>query len=495
MNATSVGGKQWFGHPRGLSTLFFTEMWERFSFYGLRALLILFMTAAVSTGGLGFSEGKAGSILGLYTAGVYLLALPGGWIADRLIGQRQAVFIGGIIIAAGHFTMAVPRELTFYLGLLLIVIGTGLLKPNISTIVGELYPEGGARRDAGFSVFYMGINLGALFGPLLCGWLGQNVNWHYGFGLAGIGMVLGLIQYKLTEHHLGSYGLLKAESAVTRAKSSKLFTYAIVVILALILTLYLLVQRGVLSPTSEQIAKAVGFTIVGIAALYFLYQFIFGKLTPVETKGLAMIAVLFVASAVFWSGFEQASSSMNLFADRLTDRTIGGWKVPTTWLQSVNPVFIILLAPVFAMLWQRLGKRDLSMPAKFAMGLIILGLGFGVMVWASTYTAGDTKLVGMGWLIATYFFHTCGELCLSPVGLSSVTKLAPERLVGQMMGIWFMATSLGNLIAGIAGGSFGSMSTQQLFGRVSMSAIVAGMILAVLTVLILRRWTNEALAK
>ncbi len=495
MSATSVDGKQWFGHPRGLSTLFFMEMWERFSFYGLRALLILFMTASVTTGGLGYSEGKAGSILGLYTAGVYLLALPGGWIADRLIGQRQAVFIGGVIIAAGHFTMAVPSELTFFLGLLFIVIGTGLLKPNVSTIVGELYPEGGAKRDAGFSVFYMGINLGAFAGPLLCGWLGENVNWHYGFGLAGIGMMLGLAQYKATEKYLGNRGLLKAASVQTRAQSSRLFNIALVVVLAVILAIYLMVKQGVLSPSSEEIATGVGYTILTITALYFLYQFLFGRLTPVEKKGLGMIAVLFVASAIFWSGFEQASSSMNLFADRLTDRTLGGFEVPTTWLQSVNPVFIILLAPVFAMLWERLGKRDLSMPAKFALGLTILGLGFGVMAWAASYTNGDTSKVSMGWLIAAYFFHTCGELCLSPVGLSSVTKLAPERLVGQMMGIWFMATSLGNLIAGIAGGSFGSMTTQQLFGRVSIWTIAAGLILAVLTVLILRRWTREALAK
>lgn len=495
MSATSVGEKQWFGHPRGLSTLFFTEMWERFSFYGLRALLILFMTATVAEHGLGFSAAKAGSILGLYTAGVYLLALPGGWIADRLIGPRQAVFIGGIIIAAGHFSMAVPSVTTFYLGLLLIVIGTGLLKPNVSTIVGELYPEGGARRDAGFTVFYMGINLGAFLGPLLCGTLGEKVSWHLGFGLAGIGMVAGLIQYKLTEKHLGDKGLLKARAVAIRAQAGKSFNIAATVIVVLVVAAIFLVKQGILSPSSEQIATAVGISIVSIAALYFLYQFIFGKLNRVETKGMLMIAVLFVASAIFWSGFEQASSSMNLFAEDWTNRMIRGWEMPTTWLQSVNPVFIILLAPVFAMLWQRLGKRDLSMPAKFALGLIILGIGFGVMTWASTYTAGDTQRVGMGWLIATYFFHTCGELCLSPVGLSSVTKLAPERLVGQMMGIWFMATSLGNLIAGMAGGSFGSMTNQQLFGRVSIFTIVAGMILAVLTVLILRRWTNEALAK
>lgn len=489
-----AGGKQWFGHPRGLSTLFFTEMWERFSFYGLRALLILYMTAAIADGGLGFANSKGGSILGLYTAGVYLLALPGGWVADRLIGPRRAVFLGGCIIAAGHFSLAVDSLATFYLGLALIVVGTGLLKPNVSTIVGELYPEGGARRDAGFSVFYMGINIGAFAGPLMCGYLGQRVDWHLGFALAGIGMVAGLIQFVATGKYLGDRGHLKVTSEVQVQRDFGRFWKILGAVVVVIAIAAFLVRSGALAPSSEQIANSVGVTIVSVAVAYFVFQFMLGKLNGVEKKGLAMIAVLFVTSAVFWSGFEQASSSMNLFADRLTDRTLGGWEVPSTWLQSVNPIFIILLAPVFGILWQRLGDRDLSIPGKFAWGLSLLGVGFLVMTWAATYTQGDTAQVGMGWLVAAYFFHTCGELCLSPVGLSSVTKLAPQRLVGQMMGIWFMATALGNLMAGIAGGQFGSLTTYELFGRVATISIVAGLLTAILTPLVFKRWTKEALA-
>ena len=494
MSETTAATKQWFGHPRGLSTLFFTEMWERFSFYGLRAMLMLFMTAAVVDGGLGFTETKGGAILGLYTAGVYLLALPGGWIADRLIGPRRAVFTGGVIIAAGHFTLAIPAGPTFYLGLFLIVIGTGLLKPNVSTIVGELYPEGGARRDAGFSIFYMGINLGAFAGPLACGTLGEEVNWHLGFGLAGIGMVAGLVQFVLTQKYLGETGHIKASAAdeTGRKRDARKFLTVLAVTAGVAALVYFLWKQGTITITSEGLAVFLGIFIVSIAALYFLFQFVFGRLNGMEKKGLGMIFVLFVFSAVFWSGFEQASSSMNLFADRLTDRVIFGWEVPTTWLQSVNPLFIIALAPVFAMIWQGLASRDreLSMPAKFSWGLLLLGVGFLVMVWASVRTQSETVQVVPAWLVAAYFFHTIGELCLSPVGLSSVTKLAPERLVGQMMGIWFMATALGNLFAGIAGGQFGTLTTVELFGRVAAISIGSGILL---TLVVLGRWTAAAL--
>lgn len=505
MSDASVSQKQWFGHPVGLSTLFFTEMWERFSFYGLRAMLVLFMTAAATGNnpGLALTEAKAGSILGLYTAGVYLLALPGGWIADRLIGPRRAVFWGGVVIAAGHFSMAIPSLLTFYLGLFLIVVGTGLLKPNVSTIVGELYPEGGARRDAGFSIFYMGINIGAFAGPILCGALGENINWHYGFGLAGIGMVFGLIQFVMMQDNLGDAGHLKVATGPSLDKDRKKFNIIMGVVILLAVLVGFAVKSGALQVTAEQLAQWLGYVIIGSFIAYFAYIFMFGKLEGEEWKGVAMIAVLFVGAAVFWSGFEQASSSMNLFADRLTDRGLdwfplknaeGQGEVPTTWLQSVNPIFIIIMAPVFAMIWQGLGKRDLSMPAKFAVGLVILAAGFGVMMWAAANTNGDTERVGMYWLVAAYFLHTCGELCLSPVGLSSVTKLSPDRFVGQMMGIWFMGTALGNLIAGIAGGQFGSMTTYELFGSVTRFTLIAGIIMGILSVLLFSRWTRDALA-
>jgi POT family proton-dependent oligopeptide transporter len=475
-------GRQIFGHPIGLMTLFFTEFWERFSYYGMRSLLILYMTAAVAAGGLGFAADRAGAIYGLYTACVYLLALPGGWIADQLLGQRRAVFLGGCIIALGHFTLAIRSLSFFYLGLVLIVIGTGLLKPNISTMVGELYPEGGARRDAGFSIFYMGINLGAFVAPLVCGTLGQRVDWHYGFAAAGVGMVLGLIQYQLGGRFLGQAGLRTDTSADPAAPAARTKTLRILMGgVAVVVLIAILQATGVLGIPIQTVAKATGGVIVGLALLYLIFQLVAGGLDPQEKKRMIVIFVLFIFSALFWSGFEQAGSSLNLFAERLTNLKIGSLNMPASWLQSVNPILIIALAPVFAWLWVALNRRNLepSAPAKFSLGLIFLGLGFGVMVWASILTANQTRQVGPIWLILTYLFHTCGELCLSPVGLSTVTKLAPHRKVGQMMGIWFMSVSLGNLFAGLVAGRFESLPLPQLFGAVFATTAGAGLVLAV----------------
>ena len=472
--------RSFFGHPRGLATLFFTEFWERFSYYGMRALLILFMTAAVTDGGLGFETTRAGAIYGLYTAFVYLLALPGGWVADRIVGQRRAVLIGAIIIALGHFSMAMPSVSTFYLGLVLIVIGTGLLKPNISTMVGELYPEGGARRDAGFSVFYMGINLGAFVAPLITGWLGETIDWHLGFGAAGVGMVLGIVQYLVGGKHLGQIGVHPNVGNDPAAASRNLRRLMIALGAAVVVVggAWLLQNAGVLSITIEGVAGAAGGVIVGLALLYFAYMFFAGGLNATERKRVTAVFVLFVFSAVFWSGFEQAGSSLNLVADRLTDRTFGAREMPASWLQSVNALMIIILAPVFAWLWIRLGARgrEPSSPAKFTLGLVFLGLGFAVMIVAAQ-RAADGTLVSPMWLVLTYLLHTIGELCLSPVGLSTVTKLAPHRMVGQMMGIWFMSISLGNLFAGLIGGQFGTMAPAQIFGLVAAVTIGAGVLL------------------
>jgi POT family proton-dependent oligopeptide transporter len=466
------------GHPRGLAVLFFTEFWERFSYYGMRALLILFMTAAVTEGGLGFDAARAGAIYGLYTAAVYLLALPGGWLADQLLGQRRAVFLGGCIIALGHFSLAMHGLTFFYLGLFLIVIGTGLLKPNVSTMVGELYPVGGARRDAGFSIFYMGINLGAFVAPLVCGYLGQKVNWHWGFAAAGLGMVAGLVQYSMGGRHLGQVGLLPNAGDDPGLRSRTL-----TILGGSAAAVAVLVAGSIAAGISIQaIASATGVIIVSLAIVYLLFQLFAGGLDPTEKKRMVVIFVLFVFSALFWSGFEQAGSSLSLFAQRLTDLNVFGWAMPASFLQSVNPILIIALAPVFAWLWVALSKRNIepSAPAKFSLGLILLGLGFGVMVWASILTVGQTKQVGPQWLILTYLFHTCGELCLSPVGLSTVTKLAPHRKVGQMMGIWFMSISLGNLMAGLVAGKFESLPLPQLFGAVLGTTAGAGLILALL---------------
>lgn len=475
--STAAADKQWFGQPRGLATLFFTEMWERFSFYGMRGLLILFMVDQVN--GMSMEQPTAAAIYGLYTGFVYLLALPGGWIADRVIGAKNAVFFGGILIAAGHFSMAIPSDTLFFVGLVLIILGTGLLKPNVSTIVGELYPEGGAQRDAGFSIFYMGINLGAFAGPIICGWLGEKVGWHWGFSAAGIGMVAGLIQYKLGDKYLSSVGSISTEKAKGGAKA---LSYGLGGVVGLTVLMVFLQKAGTLHLTLQGVAESTTYIIVGLAVAYFAYQMIFGGFTSHEKKRLVVIFILFLAAAAFWAGFEQAGSSMNIFADQSVDRVFFGREMPTSWLQSVNPIFIILLAPVFGQLWLFLGAGRPSIPMKFGIGLVLLGIGFFVVAWGASYAADGTKVSAL-WLVMTYFFHTAGELCLSPVGLSSVTKLAPKRLVGQMMGIWFMGTALGNVIAGLAAGE---ENAHLLFSTVARNSIIVGVIMLLFAPLIKR---------
>jgi POT family proton-dependent oligopeptide transporter len=449
---------------------------------------VLFMTNAVATGGMGLDDVTATAIYGLYTAAVYLVALPGGWIADRLLGLRRAVFWGGCVIAAGHFTLAIPSTYAFYLGLTFIVIGTGLLKPNISAVVGDLYPEGGARRDAGFSIYYMGINAGALFGPLICGYLGENVNWHLGFSAAGVGMVLGLVQYSYGGKYLGSAGELKGESQTpaARKKAARSLLRAVEALVGIFLVFTALESIGVIHLTLLGFVDSTGIFIAALAACYLLYVVLFGRLTIVEKKRVGVIAVTFLAAACFWSGFEQGGSSMNLFAARLTNRMIGGWEMPASWLQSVNSLFIILLAPVFSALWLWLGRRSPSIPAKMAYGLIQLGLGFAVLAWASMYASAQHP-VSPNWLVVTYLFHTTGELCLSPIGLSSTTKLAPPRYAGQMMGIWFMGAALGNLVAGRVAGLIASLPLPRLFGAVTMFSVGSGLLL-LLFVKPLKNW-------
>ncbi len=465
-------GPTLFGHPKGLMTLFFTEMWERFSYYGMRALLILFMTTAIVDGGLGFDDKTSGAIYGLYTMGVYLLALPGGWFADRLFGLKKSVWYGGIIIAIGHFTMALPGithllagnpatstgELSsldtnsFFMGLIFIVIGTGLLKPNISSIVGQLYPIGSLKRDAGFSIFYMGINIGALIAPIACSTL-AIYDWHLGFGLAGLGMVFGLIQYKLSAGSLEGYGddisPVTEEEIREREKLKKILIGIGSIVLLVLAVLFL----GYVSINVSAIAGASGTIIAVVAFVYLGYVILFGGLENDEKKKIGVIAILFLFSALFWSGFEQAGSTLNLFAERFTDRSFLGWEIPAGYFQSINSMFIIIFAPFFGALWVWLGRRNLepSSPLKFAMGLLLLGIGFLVMYFAAKI-ASSGELAAPSWLIFTYMLHTFGELSLSPVGLSLVTKLSPARYGGQMMGIWFLSVSLGNLFAGLIAG-------------------------------------------
>jgi POT family proton-dependent oligopeptide transporter len=432
--------RAWFGHPAGLSTCFFTEMWERMSYYGMRALLILYMTEATTSAnpGLGIDVQSAGTIYGFYTFFVYFMALPGGIIADKWLGQYRSVAVGGVLIVAGQFLLVVGQLPTFFAGLACIVTGTGLLKPNISTMVGSLYPEGDARRDGGFSIFYMGINVGAAMAPLLCGYLGQRVGWGYGFAAAGVGMIFGLIQYRI-----GKKRLLPSLQRIEQRHKEK---------------------------AKEMAAEAkTGF-------VELLRSF-----TPKEWKRIGVIMVLFVFSTMFWAAFEQAGTSLNLFADRMTNTNVFGWSFPTTWFQFVNPFYIIVFAPLYAKMWVWLDRRgkEPAAPLKFVYGMMLVGLGFLLIVPAASQAQSTGLQVSMFWLIGVYLLHTLGELSLSPVSLSMVTKLAPQRIVGSMMGIWFLSYALGNLIAGSVGGLFETLPLVKLFGTVFACTFGAGLLLLI----------------
>lgn len=485
--------RSFFGHPGGLATLFFTELWERFSYYGIRPLLVLFMTAAISAGGFGFARETATSIVGIYAACVYLGALPGGWIADRLLGLQRAIWYGGILIALGHLSIALSlvfAQHAFFLGLVLIVLGTGLLKPNVSAIVGDLYPQGGSARDAGFSIFYMGINAGALIAPLVTGFLGERVGWHLGFGAAGVGMLIGLVTYRLrAPGTLGPLGLRATGDEAEKRRVRNIVIGAIVVIALVVL----LAMIGVFRIDPVAVARNMTVVILAMALLYFAYLFFLAGLTGAEKRRVAVIVALFVFATVFWSAFEQAPTSLNLFARDFTDRHIFGWEAPAAWLQSAESAFVIIFAPVFAWLWVRLaqGGFDLSSPTKFAIGLAFNGVAFLVMLAAShvVIAGGATVRVSMFWLVGCYMLQAFGELSLSPVGLSSMTKLAPRKFVGQMMGIWFMADALGNLIAGLVGGNVNPEKLAEmpiLFSRTAIALFVASAVAAVLVIPIRR---------
>ena len=474
---------RFFGHPRGLATLFFTEMWERFSYYGMRAILIFYMTDKIVKGGLGFNDDKAGAVYGLYTAMVYLLCLGGGWVADRIVGQQRAVLLGGLFIAAGEFCLMGPSQGAFYLALVLLMVGTGLLKGNVSTIVGQLYRQGDPRRDSGFSIFYMGINIGALISPIFCGWVGERISWRLGFGLAGLGMLAGLIQYVLGGKYLGDAGLRPASTgdAAKDARQRRNALWALGAGLAVFAALGVLGATGVIAFTVALISDSLGWALLGIPVVVFTWLIFSHTWTAEERKRSAAILVLFVASAVFWASFEQAGSSLSLFAERSTDRHIFGFEFPASWFQFVQPIFVIALAPVFAWLWMALNRRhaEPSSPAKFSMGLLWAGLALAILVPASMMAAHGA-LVSSWWLTSTYFLQTIGELCLSPVGLSAMTKLAPARAAGFMMGIWFLSISIGNWLAGKAASLYSSIPLPSLFGIVAGCTIVAALVLVIL---------------
>ena len=479
-------------------------MWERFSFYGLRAILFLYMTTELAKGGLALPRPYAGLIMGTYTSSVYWTPLIGGWLADKWLGARRAVLIGGITIACGHFSMAVKTMPNFYLGLALIAIGTGLLKPNVSTMVGYLYDENDERRDAGFSIFYMGINLGALLAPIVVGYLGQNIEWHYGFGAAGVFMVLGLIQYVVGKDRLRGVGEPRTKahrlevSQLKNGDESKRSGFDF-------LTALLALVGGAVGLCAGLRWGGAGL-VGGIfpCVVGFFFGYILGTVRSLnrdEALRVGVIFILFLFAIIFWMSFEQAATSLTLFADKLTHQYVFGYKFPSSWYQSVEPIFVVLLAPVFAFIWQRLGKKNPSSPTKFGYALILAGIAFAIVAFASTLipsTGGsalsEAQRVGPMWLVAVYFFQALGELCLSPVGLSSVTKISPGRMVGLMMGVWFLALSIGNYLAGIMGGMFNEQTEgalMKLFGSVAGFTLLAAFVLFMLTPLV-KRMTPRA---
>jgi proton-dependent oligopeptide transporter, POT family len=418
-----MSDESFFGHPRGLATLFFTEMWERFSYYGMRAILVLYMVAPVAEGGLGMVTARAATIYGLYTGSVYAMSIPGGWVADRFLGGRMAVLVGGAGIALGNGLLAMGSMNLFYAGLIAIVLGTGLLKPNVSAMVGGLYREHDPRRDSGFSIFYMGINTGAILAPLVCGYLAQRVSWTLGFAAACITMILGLVQFVGFGKTLSHVGSKPDHSPAGRSAAGH-------------------------QPLDAEAWKRIG-----------------------------AIAVLFVFSTVFWMSFEQAGSSLNLFADQLTRTTLLGFDFPSSWFQSVEPIFVVLLAPVFSWLWIRMGQQQPSSPAKFAWGLLSAAVAFAIITYAATLTGAGR--VSPMWLVLVYMFQAIGELLLSPVGLSTTTKLAPPQLVGLMMGVWFFSIAAGNYAAGAVASFYrpGEGALVPVFGSVTLVTLVSMVVL------------------
>ncbi len=493
---TAALDTRFFGHPRGLSTLFFTEMWERFSYYGMRALLILFMTTPAATGGLGFNTAKAGPIYALYVSSVYLLSLPGGWVADRVLGLRRAVFVGGVIIMSGHICLAMPSMGTFYLGLVLISVGTGLLKPNVSALVGTLYGPDDVRRDAGYSIYYMGINTGAFIAPLITGWLAQSdsfrailesagigahTSWHWGFGAAAVGMLCGLIQYKLGGKNLSPALLrpVRPSDPVAAARVDRQVRLVGLATAAVLVVAIALVASGLVSLDVDAIAGNFKWVLLGITVAFFAWLFLQGEWTPDERKRLVVITVLFVAASVFWMAYEQAGSTLNLFAQRSVDNSVLGHAFPAAWYQSLPALFIIIFAPVFGVIWLRLGTRDPSSPAKFAIGLLFLAIAFGLMVGAASAAAGGARVSPM-WLVLSYLFQVLGELCVSPVGLSAMSRLAPARVAGMVMGVWFLASAVGNFLAGSAANVYETMPLPTLFSIVTAIALATAVVLALM---------------
>ena len=425
------------GHPKGLFVCFATEMWERFSYYGMRALLILYLTKHWE-----FTDATSYLIYGAYTSLVYIMPVFGGMLADQILGSKKAVTYGAILLVFGHLGMTVEsNEQIFYLSLALIVSGVGFLKPNISTMVGALYEEGDPRRDSGFTIFYMGINIGAFTATLLCGYLGEEIGWAYGFGAAGIGMLLGLFIFLWGQKYLEGLAEPPSNKYMTKINGISYENWAYISGVVMVLVTWFLVQN---SQLVGQLLGGFGIIFIGAWLLYALL-----KCAPEERDRLIVVGILILFSLIFWALFEQAGSSLNILTDRGVDRVIFGWEVPASMFQSLNAGFIFTIAPLFALLWIALAKRNMepSTPIKFSIGIVLVGLGFLALVYGMNSSEG--LQTGVIWIVLIYFLHTLGELCLSPVGLSSVTKLSPQRIVGFMMGMWFFASAAGNYVASL----------------------------------------------
>ena len=482
--------KAFFGHPKPLQGLFFTELWERFSYYGIQPLLILYMIAMVNEGGLALDRPTAAAIVGLFAGSMYLMTVFGGWVADNWLGQARAVWYGSIIIALGHLSIALSslfNQSFFYLGLVLIVLGTGLFKTCISVIVGTLYKTHDARRDAGFSIFYMGINMGSFIAPLITGLLVQNHGWHLGFGIGGIGMLIALLIFRFFAlPQLQTFNELRQETntcnkpVVDNKNAPKIvFSFLFVVAMIIALTLFGIIH---INPVVVATYLTVGIGL-GIIA-YFAYLLLFLNLDQNDKFKIIICFVLLITSALFWSAFEQKPTSFNLFAQDYTNRNILGFEIPTVWFQSINAFFIIIFAPIAAWLWAKLGKsnKDPNYISKFIIALLLAAGGFLVMSFASRFAISD-GLVSPFWIVGSLFLLTLGELCLSPIGLSTMTKLAPNVIRGQIMGLWFTGTALGNLMAGLIGGQVSADAIENLpslFMRCVLALVIGAIVLFLL---------------
>jgi len=475
----SVPQRGFFGHPKGLFTLFFTEFWERFSYYGMRAILVFYMYYEVSKGGLGLEESTALAIMSIYGSLVYMSGIIGGWLADRIFGTSKAIFYGGIFIMLGHIALAIPGSLSmFFVSMVLIVIGTGLLKPNVSSVVGDIYSETDNRRDAGFSIFYMGINFGGFLAPLIVGEVGMKHDFHLGFGIAAIGMFFGLLVFVFTKKkNLGLAGTV-IPNPLSPTERKKVFTTIGISTVILAIVIWITISMGIL--TIDTFVTIIGILGILIPTIYFIVMYRSPKTTATERSRIIAYIPLFIAAVMFWAIQEQGSTILAHYADKRTDLEFLGFTISPAWFQSLNPLFIIILAPVFAGLWVKLGDRQPSVPQKFSLGLLFAGLSFIVILVPGALT-GEGELVSPLWLVLSYFIVVLGELCLSPVGLSATTKLAPNAFSAQTMSLWFLSSAAAQAINAQIVGFYTPETENLYFGTIGGVAIILAIILFLLS--------------